>query len=348
MTEYVAATSSDEWVGQAGRIAFAAQLPDQLLTWAPPDTTGYTTINVPTSGYTSTLDHNTDYVFNMPASPVTAPVWIKGGRNVVMIGGEIAIDTINYDANGGANESDQQGIYIIRHPSAGVHGTPRIVHIEGVHIHGYGLSDGIRTALNDGGPADVDLRVQNCRIELGMWYRDSGLDGTGTPHPDVLQPFGGLHSLRVDRLTGLVTGQGLMLKSDVSGGVNGGFMQLKRLNLKENTDPLIEYNDAGATYPNPGRDPRYFWWTDGSEGGVRLEAGTVWFSHPTRTFAGGSIFWPDTGTSGTDGTGTYEEPTDSLGWDGTGAGKVYEGDPPGGDYCPAGTPGTAYTSPGYA
>lgn len=351
MTEYVATPATDEWVGIGGRVAFATPPgpppdPSEVLTWAPPDTTGYTTIQIPTSGYTSTLDHNTDYVLEMPDQPVTDAVFIKGGRNVVMIGGEIEINTINYDGNGGANESDQHAIYIIRHPSAGIHGTPRIVHIEGVHMHGYGLSDGIRTALNDGGPMDVDLRVQNCRIELGMWYRDSSLDGTGTPHPDILQPFGGLDSLRVDKLTGLVTGQGLMLKSD--GTSNPGFMQLKRVNLKENTDPDIEYNDAGATYPNPGRDPRYFWWTDGSEGGVRLDEGTVWFNHPTRTFAGGNIFWPDTGTSGSDGTGTYEEPTNSLGWDGTGVGKVYEGDPPDGDYCPAGTPGTAYASPGYA
>jgi len=28
-------------------------------------------------------------------------------------------------------------------------------------------------------------------------------------------------------------------------------------------------------------------------------------------------------------------------------GKMYIGDPPGGDFCPVGTPGVNYTSPGY-
>lgn len=81
-----------------------------------------------------------------------------------------------------------------------------------------------------------------------------------------------------------------MLKPDFNE-PNQGFMQIKRANLREQTNSDTEYNDPGATHPRPsGRTPRYLWWTDGEEGGVRLEDGTVWFNHPTRTFTGGNIF----------------------------------------------------------
>lgn len=318
-----------------------------LLTWEPPDTTGYTVINVPTSGYSTALDENTDYVFNMPAEPVTGTVVLRGGRNIVMIGGEIKMDAEPPWTNGGTSESNTHGIYITRGNNSSVAGT-RIIHIEGVLIHGYYLSDGIRTRYPEP-PTDVDIRIQNCRIEIGMWYRDSNLDPSGTPHPDVLQPFGGCSHLRVDGFTGLVTGQGLMIKPDY-GIVNPGFMEFRRTNLRENTNPNIEYNDPGATYPNPGRDPRYYWWTNGNEGGVRLQKGTVWFDHPIRSFesAADFIFWPKTGLeTGTDSTGRWVKPVNGRGLDGSGAGFVYEGVPSGGDYVPDGVAGTSYTSPGY-
>lgn len=328
--------------------AQAVQADDSRLTWEPPDYSEYTTLNVGTTGQLYVLDDSLDYHVVFPNEPVIGPVQFRGGRNIVMIGGEIRIDNVTWDPEPPrANEATQTGIRI--HDSANAQAKEanagRIVHIEGIFIHGYYCSDGIQTAVNY--PVRVDLRVQNCRVEGGMWYRDSG-DG-GSPHPDILQPYGGVDYLRVDKLTGLVTGQGLMIKPDFSL-VNPGHMELRRLNLRENTNPATEYNDPNADTPRPEGEnyrPRYLWWTNGNEGGVRVDRGTVWFNHPTRNLSNDKVFWPEGNTYGSDNIGQFGNPPHASDWAGTGTPYIYEGDPPVGDYVPVGLAGVDYVSPGY-
>lgn len=69
------------------------------LLWSPPSTAGWTVRNI-TNGGIYFLDDATDYVLVMPAFPITglptdpsheALVTVKGGRNIVLIGGQIDV-----------------------------------------------------------------------------------------------------------------------------------------------------------------------------------------------------------------------------------------------------------------
>lgn len=62
-----------------------------LLRYSPPDTTGYTVVNLTNANNSPTLDNATDYLFVMPKTPITVSggIVLNGGRNRVIIGGEI-------------------------------------------------------------------------------------------------------------------------------------------------------------------------------------------------------------------------------------------------------------------
>jgi hypothetical protein len=323
-----------------------------LLTWEPP--TGwesYTPYTLPAGGGTITLSDSLNYKLINPAGgKITGTLTIKGGRNIVWFAGHSQIDTfVSYD------EATQVSVRIWRSDSQP--NTPpytvndgRIVHIEGLLVNGFYASGDIIVNA-----PEVDLRLQNVRVECGMWGRNNDPEGN-SPHPDVLQPWGAAKFIRVDKLTGLATYQGLMWKNDIAGRIRGP-VYMKRTNIRaQSLSANVEINSSNppSTSPLPsGRLwPNYLWWTKSGEGSIHVETGTVWISHPYRTFttSGNQIFWPHlaAGDFGNDGTGRFAMPLDNtVDWSGLSRGKVYQGVPPGGDYCPAGLAGSLYESPGY-
>jgi hypothetical protein len=329
-----------------------------LLTWAPPGTTGYTVLNLdgPSRNDTNnTIDlaDNTDYVINLNG---VFPVGlrIRGGRNIVIIGGEF---NITQKWGDGGSEQNQGALLFMDSLTAQNPG--RIIHVEGIYGHGYYFSDGIRggTSLGDP-PSRFDLRVQNTRIEQGMWGRDTG-EGPGT-HPDIIQLYGGAASLKVDKLTGISTYQGFLVYND-RGQTDEVWMRRVDMRNQDPNNTSVEYGDPNAPTPRPAN---YFdtrpnsllnWGGSGvyDVPNMRIDTPTVWFDHHF-PFATTGIVSPSANvTLGADALGTYlyydSDVPQWKDWSGATAqaARIYEGSPAGGDYVPATVPGDNYVSPGY-
>lgn len=158
---------------------------------------------------THTLDDATDYKISAP-STISKAIVLKGGRNVVWIGGHVQIDN-----QGSFPSGDMRRGLLIQDGVAPVDG--RVVHLEGILIDGDDLADAIDLDC----PATV-VQIQMYRAGDGVkgcHFRSSddrdstnGYAGKGT-HPDVIQPWGGCKELRVDYLSGLSAYQGLFLNS---------------------------------------------------------------------------------------------------------------------------------------
>lgn len=158
------------------------------LLWTPPgypSYAGYTTINITnvnasggangsTTGCRRNLSAGQDYIVVMPNTPITqnGGVYLNGGRNIVIIGGEIFDSTVTQP---GDPTWMQIGLYLTN-----VTGT---VHIEGMYIHGPGCGDGIDIG---NGCQNATIHVQNTRI--------NNMNPTVNPpgsHPDSLQTWCG-------------------------------------------------------------------------------------------------------------------------------------------------------------
>lgn len=185
----------------------------ERLRWAPPTLVNPTTLTLGTSDPVPILAAGTDYLIKLPPTPRISQVKIQGGRHVVVIGGHVQIT-----AAGGT-------AFYIRGGDPG-----RIVHIEGVEIDSDLLAEGdafaIDGSLQGAQDPDIIVQVENVRVER--------LYGTqGTIHADVIQPWGGVKELRVDRLSGRSNYQGLFLKADWRH--NEKFV-LRNIDLKPQTD----------------------------------------------------------------------------------------------------------------
>lgn len=166
----------------------------ELLTWAPPALVNPVTINLGPSDPVPLLSSGTDYIIKLPSTTRISSVKIQGGRNVVVIGGHVQIT-----AAGGT-------AFYIRGGNLG-----RTVHVEGVYIDSDTLAEGdafaIDGSLQGTQAPDMIVQIQNVRVER--------LYGTmSTLHADIIQPWGGVKELRVDRLSGRSNYQGLFLKAD--------------------------------------------------------------------------------------------------------------------------------------
>jgi hypothetical protein len=161
------------------------------LTWAPPALTNPITITVSASNRSVHLDGNKDYVIKMPATALTGAggLTIVGGRNVVLIGGEIDIPW--QGATPPVNS--RRGLYLQNQTGT--------VHIEGLSIHGADLSEGIDLDQRKG----ATVQIQNTRVE-GVHARDE--TNFTDNHPDVIQTWAGPKVLRVDHFSGSSDYQG--------------------------------------------------------------------------------------------------------------------------------------------
>lgn len=309
-----------------------------LLRWAPPDTTGFTALTVPSAGGVVTLDDSTDYVLSQ-VSALTKCVTIKGGRNIVWIGGESKIDT-----QWSLNESDIASVRFYQSDSATARtaNAGRIIHLEGFWAHGYYASADIQANC-----PEAILQVQNSRVEGGAWGRQTSQgDPTDTPHPDSIQLWGGVQELRVDKFTGAATYQGLTIDAD-QGPV--GPVYLHRTNMTGRAGSCEAVDSAPRPWPN------YVMWTGqkAPSANVFVDSGSVWINHPIRSMAGGNVMWPAYST-GVDAIGTFGywplTRPDCLvldATDNTVPGRIYEGLPPAGDWVPESVVGLGYVSPGY-
>jgi hypothetical protein len=276
----------------------------QKLRWAPPQLTMPTTIKVGPGGGQFTLQSGKDYVVKI--GDVSGPVRLVGGRNIVLIGGHITIPW----AGDSASIGDRLALYLKNQTGT--------VHVEGLLIDNSGgdLSEGIQINA-----PDAVVQIENCRIE-GIHARDE-VDFTDN-HPDLIQPWGGVQALRVDRFTGSSDYQGILLKED-AGPI--GRADLRRLNI-------IGLPTARYLFIQHSFIP------------VNLE--NVWLAPGKDRFHGiGKTVWPD--DSGVYPQQAQVEPDGTVWWPtevGI-AGFISTGVPSGGDFVPKGLAGPGYQSPGY-
>lgn len=172
-----------------------------LLRWAPPPLTAPITVDVadaatsPYSDHHLRLNSSRDYILQMPPEPLegVGGLWIEGGHNVVLIGGEI-----NVSPTGGETPSlnARRGLYLKAQTGT--------VHVEGLYIHGPDLSEGINLDQRLG----ATVQIENVRVE-SICARDE-VNFTDT-HPDLIQTWAGPSRLRVDRFSGTSDYQGIFL-----------------------------------------------------------------------------------------------------------------------------------------
>lgn len=274
------------------------------LTWAPPPLEDPVTIDLGTGRTSNTLDADTDYIINLPDAIKTGSTTLKGGRNVVIIGGHIRLSSPDPAAG------DTRAIY--------VWGNTGTVHIEGVLIDATadGLGDGIAISA-----PDSIVQVQNTRIV--------GLPGAAEEwHADVIQPWGGVKELRVDKLTGSSRYQGFFLPQDLG---DIGAVTIKRTNLTA----LPEW------YPGSGGG--YMLWLSGT--GEPFYDLSDFYVQPREGTPLGLSIWPNVNDPVYPAViedGFAQWPTLPRV-----TGGVHDGPPPGGDFVPDGVAGLNYVSPGY-
>jgi hypothetical protein len=276
---------------------------------------------------TPSLSATNDYRIHLPSEPLQGGLQIRGGHNVIIIGGQINLSAPCSDAS-----SDCHGINIAK-PTSGE------VFIEGVWIHNpqnpitQSTGDGIDVGDPAGSPSDIVL--QNLRID-GI----SGCSG-GSDHADVFQPYSVPGArIHIDHLTGTTNCQGMTLDPDLSWSSFGELAAeyaIKNANINVLDNP---YDDTAGN--------RYVWWLTGGSGGCLsgpIILRNVYAEEPDGTLQMNSV-WPDTDRPEAC-PSVWRAPTLSFPRSAQISGAVTAGMPPGGDYVPAGLAGITYVSPGY-
>jgi len=192
-----------------------------------------------------------DYVIQMPLVAITGKggLRIHGGRNVALVGGAISIS----NQSSTATAEERRGLLL--------QGQTGTVHIEGLQLSGYDLAEGIQIAA----PQAI-VQIQNVRVEQVRARDPIGLTDA---HPDIIQTWGGVGELRVDRLTGLTDFQGLFLRPE-SGAIGG--VDLRRANVTGTTNHgylfsafgsfPVRVSDVWAVSRNPEKEWRYSFYPD--------------------------------------------------------------------------------------
>ncbi len=159
------------------------------LSWAPPELEDPERVEITEDNRSLELEDDQDYELVMPDEPMEAPggVVVIGGRNVVLIGGEISVPDTG-ETEGGAI----RGLFLKDQTGT--------VHVEGVAFTGEGLKEGINLDQREG----AIVQLQNLRLGT--------VSGTEEGHhADVIQVWAGPAELRVDGLTGSTNYQGFFL-----------------------------------------------------------------------------------------------------------------------------------------
>lgn len=332
----VVGSLSELWPGQA------RQQIEERLTWRPPALVAPRTIVAANEspgpyGLHLTLDAGRDYIVKLGTLTSPGGLSINGGRNVVIIGGQIRVPDI----------PSHDGAWIGR--CVTITDTTGTVHIEGVLMQNCATGVAITAA-------QAIVQLQNVRFEdvdapYHLW------------HPDVVQTWRGPKEIRIDRLTADFSSKGFLWMS-----VNDTFPRLvdqRRVNFRR-------WTQGGA---RPGGPHIYTWhpspvtrstctdcWSEMgwfSATGVRgLQDGWGTFDNPDGT----NQFVPYLLGRGTQRVRVSSQAQhDSLRGDlGRRQGDFMErlapslsgerwtwGVPPRGDFVPAKSVGPSYSSPGY-
>ena len=156
------------------------------------------------------LNDAQDYLLKMPSQVSgTNGVQIQGGRDLIILGGEISIP-----ASPGS-ESASRGLYLLDQVGT--------VHVEGVHFTGAGLGEGIQ--LN---------QKKGAVVQLGNLRFNAIVSGAGASwHGDIIQSFGGPRVLRIDKLTGVTDYQALYFDGIVAGFADIDILQISNVNVSD-------------------------------------------------------------------------------------------------------------------
>lgn len=295
------------------------------LTWAPPDTTGWTTHNIPTgtSRYSTPVSAGTSYVFVMP-NAVRGSVRIRDCANFVIIGGHIDVTPDLGLGDGGRRALEIQNV-----SGSGF--------VEGLEIaHTIGSStDRQGDAVYITGCSAATITIQNCRVPM-VWGQnaDDGNSAGQGDHGDVGQVFAssgnGVHTLRIGRFSYVTNYQGIPAIFDGSA------------NVLDIRDVDGEYDNALATSvsDHTGGIMAAF----GAEPGSAAFTGYVLREVRDNMTATGVVLGGPTG-SWTDGINDGSVFTHSWVNGGTGAMFTVDLDAP--ENVPDGAAGLDYVSPGY-
>ncbi len=162
----------------------ASAAPKGPLTWAPPALEDPEVVTLTQRRPFQRLDDSKDYVVTVDGGRLTLrpdqKAGVRGGDDVVWIGGEI-----NAPGN-------QRPIKLDRQRGS--------VHLEGVHVTGGGMREGINLDQRHG----ASVTIENVLVDPVSGNREGH-------HADVLQTWAGPGRLRVDRLEGTTNYQGIMI-----------------------------------------------------------------------------------------------------------------------------------------
>ena len=215
------------------RLVSAPQVPAAAtLYWPRPVLSNPTTIRVTNDNAQLFLEPQRDYVIEMPSTPVTVSggVWIKGGRNLVVVGGEIYDDT---PIPPGTSPDQAYGLYLRDQTGT--------VHLEGLWIHGRGIGQALVLAEDLG----ATVQVQHSRFET--------LHPVGSVHTDGIQTWAGPFRLRLFDVTIVTAGVGLQTQPHQFVPVTIDAWEYRRVNIRQTTD------DAYALWRYPGSGG---WWRE--------------------------------------------------------------------------------------
>jgi hypothetical protein len=200
--------------------------------WQPPSLTAPVTINVTNANSKLYLNAGQDYVVNMPSTPLTVSggLWLIGGRNVVVVGGEIRNDS--EDISSTAQVDAHYGVYLKNQTGT--------VHLEGLWIHGVGIGQAIVTD-----EPQATVQVENCRLEslhpVTQWI-----------HTDGIQSWRGPYELNLYNDTVQTAGVALQVQPRQYTDVALGTWQWHNVNVVQQT------SDAFALWKNSGTGGT--WW----------------------------------------------------------------------------------------
>jgi hypothetical protein len=291
---------------------FSSKAAGPQLTWAPPKLENPTTITLTSSNRKANLDPTKDYIVKL-GEKITGygAINIVGGRNVVLIGGEI-----NHTETGGPSGDpgkDQRGLYLQNWTGT--------MHIEGIYISGTTLAEGI----------DVDTRSTTAVLQLQNIRIDTVRGTQATNHADIVQNWGGPVTYRIDRLTGSSTYQGFFVQSKAFGPMTQ-TLDFRNVNVSgaDGLGKYLFYNATGLTTANvkltnvwskplasnsppcgcyPHSDPVWAAINPGTPpGGDFVPAGSVGRGYVSPGYIGTTTTTDSTGSTGSTG-GTTTTPT---------------------------------------
>jgi hypothetical protein len=309
------------------------------LTWAPPPLTNPQTINLTTEPQSLNLDPTKDYILKFPRTPIVAQfndydvLFISGGHNIVMIGGEIHIPDLPDTQNGvQGNDNQRQAMRL--------DGNTGTVFIEGLEVSGVCMD------FLDISAPQARVILQNVRVEGCRSHDESLTDGYSDEHPDLIQPWGGAKEIDIDGFTGFTDYQGFQLNSDkgVVGPIVVKHANIGRIAAVPQYGRYFMWQDCNDTHfpdcANNPFGPKYPHW-DLSDGSFYIQ--------PAQNRSLGYSVWPDDNSAAPI-KAVVAADGQSVSWPYYTAkieGRVRLGPPPGGDFVPAGSVGIGYVSPGY-